>query len=489
MDSLFGSMLARPLLTAEDRSALESLRAALEETDYSEEAVRPLLGSTDIALRRHEEVPGYLARCEEAGTLGVWTALWLLWEPVPRARLEGLLGAQAVERLIALRLLRADGGHLRAEADLYPCQGSYLLTDHKFTHQRFPNHVYELGKDSYVLARVTPRQRVGRALDLCTGSGVHAILACGHARESWGVDLNPRALDFCRLNSALNGLEERCSFERGDLYQPAGSRTFELITANPPFLPTPEQDMELYRPGGETGEEITERIVRGLTDHLSVGGVLSLFTNYPVVRSSHVLDRMQAWLGGGKGWGLAVLDFGWIRPETFVTLHLSPTASEYSKRFRAWLDSYRRLGIDGVMAGNLFVRRLPPDRPGWRIQKLVPFPERSIHPRVERWLDAAETYLDPAWEPDWEEWIPRLHEEVGLWVEPRQGDARTTFPDPWPEETLNPEETELALQLSSGLTAQRLACAWAEEKGLPRDAARPRLAKLFRQLGRKMVLS
>jgi len=58
-----------------------------------------------------------------------------------------------------------------------------------------------------------PRARAaagGRALDLCTGIGVHAILARARrarASESTG---NPRALSFARWNVGANGVAERC---------------------------------------------------------------------------------------------------------------------------------------------------------------------------------------------------------------------------------------------------------------------------------------
>src|SRR5207248_1145451 len=99
--------------------------------------------------------------------------------------------------------------------------------------------VMYLGGDSYALAYLAPAPpEGGRALDLCSGSGVHAILAAlrGAARAI-GVDVSPRAIAFARWNAALNGVAERCEFRRGDLYAPLRAEEedarFDLILANP----------------------------------------------------------------------------------------------------------------------------------------------------------------------------------------------------------------------------------------------------------------
>ncbi|MBT9586325.1 hypothetical protein IV102_23485 [bacterium] len=49
------------------------------------------------------------------------------------------------------------------------------------------------------------------------------------------------------MNALING--RRASFARGDLYEPCHGQ-YDMITANPPFVPTPEQNSELFRSGG-----------------------------------------------------------------------------------------------------------------------------------------------------------------------------------------------------------------------------------------------
>src|SRR5206468_2918889 len=86
---------------------------------------------------------------------------------------------------------------------------------------------------------LTPRPQVNRALDVGTGSGVHALLAARHAREVVATDVNARALAFTELNAALNGVTNvECRF--GSLFEPVAGETFDLITCNAPYVVSPE---------------------------------------------------------------------------------------------------------------------------------------------------------------------------------------------------------------------------------------------------------
>ncbi|HEX8908912.1 MAG TPA: peptide chain release factor N(5)-glutamine methyltransferase, partial [Anaeromyxobacteraceae bacterium] len=81
----------------------------------------------------------------------------------------------------------------------------------------------------------------GALLDLCTGTGCVAIsakLARPSARVT-AVDLSPEALALARENAARLGAE--VALLAGDLYAPVpeGER-FDVVTANPPYVPTGE---------------------------------------------------------------------------------------------------------------------------------------------------------------------------------------------------------------------------------------------------------
>jgi release factor glutamine methyltransferase len=121
----------------------------------------------------------------------------------------------------------------------------------------------------------------GRALDLCTGCGAVAV----HLQEAVadasviGVDRDPRAVDCARRN----GVEAICA-DVDDV--PADESSFDLVTAVPPYVPTPElrtlaADVRRWEPraaldGGPDGLDTARRIVRSAARLLTPSGWLVL---------------------------------------------------------------------------------------------------------------------------------------------------------------------------------------------------------------------
>ena len=133
------------------------------------------------------------------------------------------------------------------------------------------------------------RHLYGRALDLCTGSGCVAI-AFAKARPTWrvtAVDLSPEAATVARENLLRAGVVNNLTVLEGDLFVPLpeGSE-FELITANPPYIPSADiagldADVRDFEPrlaldGGADGLVITRRLVAEAARHLTPGGLLAL---------------------------------------------------------------------------------------------------------------------------------------------------------------------------------------------------------------------
>ncbi|MBV0923365.1 methyltransferase domain-containing protein [Halomicroarcula limicola] len=128
--------------------------------------------------------------------------------------------------------------------------------------------VYQPAEDSDLLARAAS-ERVGagdRVLDVGTGSGYVAATMAEAGAESVGADVNPLA---CR-QARENGVR----VVRGDLLEPFRDGVFDLVTFNPPYLPTPEEEewddwMEHALSGGEDGRRLVDPFLA------SVGRVLA----------------------------------------------------------------------------------------------------------------------------------------------------------------------------------------------------------------------
>ncbi|MGB9366552.1 MAG: 50S ribosomal protein L3 N(5)-glutamine methyltransferase [Xanthobacteraceae bacterium] len=129
------------------------------------------------------------------------------------------------------------------------------------------------------------RMAVTRVLDLCTGSGCLAILACEvfpNARVD-AVDVSKDPLAVAKINVAEHGVEERVRLTRGDLFKPVGDSVYDIILCNPPYVDAegmarlPKEyrhEPRLALAAGADGLDIVRRILGDARRHLSDDGGL-----------------------------------------------------------------------------------------------------------------------------------------------------------------------------------------------------------------------
>jgi ribosomal protein L3 glutamine methyltransferase len=166
------------------------------------------------------------------------------------------------------------------------------------------NRAYIRGRDFYVDERViVPRSYIGElldgelgtvvpdpetvtsVLDLCTGSGCLAIIAALTYPNAIvdAVDLSADALEVARRNVADYRLEDRITLHQSDLFTGLGSRRYDLIISNPPYVSAeavaafpPEYKAEpvMAHAGGADGLDLVRRIITEAPRHLERDGVL-----------------------------------------------------------------------------------------------------------------------------------------------------------------------------------------------------------------------
>jgi ribosomal protein L3 glutamine methyltransferase len=97
------------------------------------------------------------------------------------------------------------------------------------------------------------------------------------------VDLSIDALAVATRNVAEYGLEDRITLHRSDLFSELGSRRYDLILSNPPYVSAdaisafpPEYRAEpiMAHAGGEDGLDLVRRIIAEAPRHLERDGVL-----------------------------------------------------------------------------------------------------------------------------------------------------------------------------------------------------------------------
>jgi carbamoyltransferase len=450
-----------------DPSELEPLAARLRELNYTETAVRNLLQLNDNGGLQGKQLPFYQWICESKPTdLSTLVGFFLLGSGVAAQELKRLIGIDLISALVKCNALLFFDDVFTSQVTLYPCQGRFFFTDYWYTigHQT-KGKIYEIGTDSYVLARTTPRQKNTNALDLCTGSGIHAIISAADC-ESKAVDINPRALDYTKANAALNSVE--CSTYLGDLFTALDSEeSFDLITANPPFVPSPDPDVVLiHRSPGETGEEVSEKLVASLPERLNEGGLFSMILEYPVMEGDLYVDRLERWLGGdGTGWGIAVLWYTEKDLGLYIVQHIGPVDS-YKETFCKYLESYQKHGITAIRFASVFIKRLPPGTPNWKAMEKAVWPKNNVVEDIAFWLDSLTTYNDPGWRPDptWTPKISRYYKSFWRDWNDERGVMEISELNWIPSQILDADATELVMRLKPGdKTIAQLQSEWEDD--------------------------
>jgi len=157
--------------------------------------------------------------------------------------------------------------------------------------------VFAPRSDTWMLAEHVTRNPCvrGSVLDVCTGSGALAISAAlAAARSVTAVDVSRRALATVRVNAWLNGVSVRT--RRGELLGAVPGETFDLIMANPPYLPSPAElptrGTARHTEAGSDGRVLLDRLIAQAPSHLTPGGTL-LVTHSSVNDEQRTLDRMR----------------------------------------------------------------------------------------------------------------------------------------------------------------------------------------------------
>ena len=349
-------MPATFLVNDADVPALRQTIANIGRLGYSEEAVRERLGLSDLTELRWRALPAYRAeRLAGRDPLALAIDLFLLQGALPAGERDHLFDACDRDLLIGAGLLEVDqAGCARARASLFPAGGRLIFSDHAWPELPHPglvpvpyDSVMFVGADSRHLARCTSRRRVRSALDLCTGSGIHALLAAAHSERVLAVDINPRAARCARFNAQALGIAN-LEVVIGDLFEPAGRQRFDLITANPPFVPSPVDTLG-FRDGGRSGEDIQKRIVAGLPHYLAPAGMAHMVTELGERAQEPLAGRLRQWLDGAP-MDIHVLRLGDYDATTYAIGHAKGEGYEsFLDSTGAWARNLRAQGYARVV--------------------------------------------------------------------------------------------------------------------------------------------
>jgi len=341
------------------KKELLPIYSKLKKFGYTEENIFQRLGAKDIEYILVKYFPIYLNfRLSENTPLDRLIRLFQLGRHLEDRELEELFNSEEINLSSEVGLLSHDERGYFATADLFPCRGGIFATDHRFTENFSKYHVYPPGLDSYMLARGMIEDKSRRTLDLCTGSGIQAILASRFSKKVVGVDVNHRAINFARFNALLNQVDN-VTFLPGDLYEPVNDKKFDLILANPPFVPAPQQSI-LFRDGDKSGEAILERILRGIQPHINRGGHAQIVTLLVFSEEVTYYEKLKDWLSNGD-FQVNVLASRYKDVESYILEHVDYDMdySSYSDEVKRWLKTYQSEKIKKLADGLISMKYTP----------------------------------------------------------------------------------------------------------------------------------
>jgi release factor glutamine methyltransferase len=141
--------------------------------------------------------------------------------------------------------------------------------------------VYPVGSDTTFLIEIL---RLGdyaagrRVLDVGTGTGALALAAArAGAASVTAVDLSLRSVAAAWLNSRVHRVA--CTVHWGDLCRPVADQQFDLILANPPYVPAATAALSRHRisrcwDGGLDGRVLLDRLCAEGPELLAPDGMM-----------------------------------------------------------------------------------------------------------------------------------------------------------------------------------------------------------------------
>ncbi|MFF4427184.1 HemK2/MTQ2 family protein methyltransferase [Streptomyces sp. NPDC001549] len=158
--------------------------------------------------------------------------------------------------------------------------------------------VYRPQADTWFLAQALRREHLGpqtEMLEIGTGTGVLALLGASRGARVTAVDVSWPAVATARLNALRRRLPPRLA--HGDFAARTAGRSFDLIIANPPYVPAPakrlpSRGLERAWDAGPDGRAIIDRICESATTRLRPGGVL-LMVHPGMCGANATIDRLS----------------------------------------------------------------------------------------------------------------------------------------------------------------------------------------------------
>ncbi len=351
-------------LTIGPPDLFQPLRQFLTDSYYSEVKVCDRLGlkcaQDFLTLRPNPAAPHPIR-----DGLDLLARLFLIGEFVKEDEIEAHVPAPALASMKGLGLIAgapAQPDSWYATVALYPAYGLHIVSD-RWTSpeaapiQGAPDVVYPaITTNTRDFIESLPTDPCERLLDLCSGSGIAALVAASsYTKHAWALDVAESSAHCAEFNRLLNGVPN-ATVACGDLYEPVRGQTFDRIVANPPYMPS-LRPAQLYAHGGELGDEITRRIVKDLPTYLQPGGRFYCVTVGPDRKGEGFEDRIRNWLAEAAPEFHIFLFERRVIDRDFVAYQQAARSLGGIGQVDEWKALFEKHQVEGLVYGTLVIQR------------------------------------------------------------------------------------------------------------------------------------
>lgn len=344
-----------------DAQALRRVRQALDGAGYTRDNVRDALKSDQHLTALPGEVIVFEQRLRGGSPLETLIRLFLIGSTVDPQAVEASLPSVSIAELERLDLVEKVEGGVRSGLRIIPHGDIVVACDRNYygdREQRGADVVTGVSSPATLLAEFTVRKRGRSALDLGTGGGIQALLLANHCQRVVAVDVNPRAIGFAELNACLNGFDN-IDLRLGSWYEPVEGERFDIITANPPYVMSPDSTF-LFRDSGMPADSLCRQLIIDMPRYLEEGGFGHILISWALRAGEEWSQPLRRWIAGSPCdvWLLHYLTEDPLTQAAKWNLGLvSEGLATYGAALDRWTDYYRREGIEQIAFGAVILRR------------------------------------------------------------------------------------------------------------------------------------
>lgn len=352
--------------------ALARLFERLRAAGYTSSGLRVAIGS-------QTELPAVPTRVDALAMpdqiLATLLKLFLFTDGVDVDLANEALAADRLRGLIEAGILAKRESRIRSSITVFPYEDFLVVADApSYAAADFVNGP---GPSALTLAGLMIRRKVGFALDIGTGSGIHALLTARFSDEVVAADISPRAVGYAGLNIILNGVTN-VECRTGSWCEPVQGMQFDLVVANPPFVISPESRW-IFRDSGPQGDAVCRRLVQEVPAYLAAGGIAQIMCSWVHSRDDDWLDTIQEWVGG-LGCDALVLHHASFDPVRYAAAWHADLAlkdpAQHERTVKAWVAHYEEQGMRRLATGLITLRRARA-APTWTHALEMPGPVRG----------------------------------------------------------------------------------------------------------------